>query len=388
VTAPERASSRFAAIDLLRGAIMVLMVVDHVRVFAGVPAGGPEPAVFFTRWITHFCAPGFVFFAGAAAFLHGDKLGDRRALSRWLFLRGAWLVFLELTWMRLSWTFNFDYSNYMMAGVLWAIGICMMLLAAAAWLPRAAIAAIGLSFICLHDLVTPHSNAIAASLRGSRFEWLAQVLYLGGAIGPLWILYVIVPWIGVMMAGYAFGPIVKLPAERRRTLCFAIGGAAIAAFLILRGFDLYGDQRPWSAQPPRIPALLRFLNTSKYPASMLFLFMTLGPLIAIAPPIEAARGPIARVLLVFGRAPLFFYLLHVPLIHALALVVSLIRERRLDPWLFENHPMGMSRAPAGYMFSLPLLYLVVAIAVALLYLPCKKYLELKANRRSALLALV
>src|SRR5205823_228717 len=135
--------TRVASIDVLRGAIMVLMAIDHVRVFSGVPAGGPAPGVFFTRWITHFCAPGFVFFAGTAAFLHGRRLPDRGALSRWLLGRGAWLVLLELTWMRLAWTFNLDFAHYLLAGVLWVIGWCLMLLAGMIWLPLPTVGALG-----------------------------------------------------------------------------------------------------------------------------------------------------------------------------------------------------------------------------------------------------
>src|SRR5438552_3530387 len=174
---------------------MVLMAVDHVRVFSGVPAGGPSPGVFFTRWITHFCAPGFVFFAGTAAFLHGQRLPGRGALSRWLLSRGAWLVLLELTWMRFAWTFNGDFAHYLLAGVLWVIGWCLVLLAGLIWLPLPAIGAVGAAIICLHNL-----------LPGGRGGALWQLLYsgIGSTIGPLVILYTIIPWIGAMAARYAF----------------------------------------------------------------------------------------------------------------------------------------------------------------------------------------
>lgn len=367
--------SRFASIDILRGAIVVLMAVDHVRVYSGVPPGGPDPAIFFTRWITHFCAPGFVFFAGTAAFLHGRKTGSVPALSSWLLTRGMWLLLLELTWMRLSWTFNADFAHYLLGGVLWAIGWSMIALAAFVWLPVRVTGALGVAMMALHDLASP-------LLRSIQPVWLGQILYDGGPIGPLVILYSLIPWIGVMAAGYAFGTVVVAPAERRRRLCLSIGLAAIAAFLVLRGFDLYGDPRPWRAVPARAPALLRFLNTNKYPASLSFLLMTLGPLIALVPLVERARGPISRALATFGRAPLFFYVLHVPLIHALALGVSLVRQGRVDPWLFENHPMGMSRAPSGYQWSLPLLYAVTAVAVALLYPACRWFAQLKERRRT------
>jgi uncharacterized membrane protein len=378
----SRTAARVGSIDILRGAVMVLMAIDHVRVYSGVPAGGQTPGVFFTRWVTHFCAPGFVLFAGTAAYLHGQKLGNRAALSRWLLLRGLWLVFLELTWMRLCWTFNLDFSHYLLAGVLWAIGWCLVLLAGLIYLPLPVVGGFGLVVIALHDLVDPHLPALTALAQKSGAFWLWQTLYFPfGSIGPLAILYTLVPWVGVMAVGYAFGRLVDEPPERRRRLCFAIGGAAIAAFLVLRGFDLYGDPRPWREAAAPSLALLRFLNTSKYPASLLFLLMTLGPLILSMPLFDGAPGVWARVLAVFGRVPLFYYLLHIPLIHALALLVSLLREGRLNPWLFANHPLRNPPASPEYQWSLPLLFAVTAIAVALLYWPCRWFAELKRTRR-------
>jgi uncharacterized membrane protein len=192
-----------------------------------------------------------------------------------------------------------------------------------------------------------------------------------------------VPWIGVMAAGYWFGTVIgREPAERRR-LCLALGVAAVAAFVALRAIDGYGDPRHWhntSAAAP--PALFRFLNTNKYPASLLFLLMTLGPTVAFLAVAERVTGTVGRVLSVFGRVPLFYYLLHIPLIHALALIVSEIREGRVNPWLFGNHPMMPPPVPPGYMWSLPLLYAVFAVAIAILYVPCRWYADLKSRRSS------
>ena len=257
-------SRRITSIDIIRGAVMVLMAIDHVRVFSGVPAGGPTPGVFFTRWVTNFCAPAFIFLAGTAAFLHGEKLrGDRGALARFLLTRGAWLVLLELTVLRFAWTFNFDYGHYLLAGVIWVIGWCMILMAALVYLPIAAIGAIGVAIIALHDLV---GAPVAQALGRMTSPWLAQILYFGGDIslgggenGPqLAVLYSIIPWIGVMAAGYAFGRVMTMESERRRRLCFAVGAGAMVAFLVLRGFNIYGDPRPWGEDPsvysgPRCP---------------------------------------------------------------------------------------------------------------------------------------
>ena len=371
---------RVASIDIVRGAVMVLMAIDHVRVFAGVPAGGPEPALFFTRWVTHFCAPAFIFLAGTSAFLYGARGRTRGELSRFLATRGAWLVLVELLFLRFAWTFNADVLNYNLAGVIWVIGWCMILLAALVHLPVKALAAIGVAIIAGHNL-------LPAVLPDGGGGWLLTVLYTGGEFrlggsGPRFlVLYTIVPWIGVMAAGYAFGAIMLLDPARRRRLCLAIGLGATAAFLVLRGFNLYGNPYPWGAGNGA-PALLSFLNTAKYPASLQFLLMTLGPTIALMPLLDGARGVVARVLTVFGRVPFFYYILHIPLIHVLALLVSLAREGGVNPWLFSNHPMDPGAPPDGYRWSLWLLYAITIIAVWILYHPCRWFARLKATKKA------
>jgi uncharacterized membrane protein len=385
-------AGRLASVDLVRGAVMVLMAIDHVRVYSGVPAGGPGAGVFLTRWVTHFCAPAFIFLAGTAAYLHGRKLPSRGALSRFLVLRGAWLILLELTVIRVAWTFNLDFREYLLAGVIWVIGWSMIVLAALVWLPLWAVAALGLVIVAGHNLLDPSMRSLAAAADERPWGWLWKVLYVGFFAGPievgeagprLTVLYSIVPWVGVMACGWAFGSILLLKPPRRRRLCLTIGLAATALFLVLRGFNLYGDPRPWapeSGQPP-MPAAFAFLNTTKYPASLSFLLMTLGPTIALLPVLEGASGALARWLTVFGRVPFFYYLLHIPLIHVLALVVSRVRLGELSPWLFANHPMGNPPPPEGYVWSLPLLYGVWALAVVLLYFPCRWFADVKARRK-------
>jgi len=375
--------TRIASVDLLRGAVMILMAIDHVRVFSGVPAGGPAPGVFFTRWITHFCAPAFIFLAGSSAFFYGRKHAD---LSRFLLTRGIWLIFLELTALRLAWTFNFDFRHYELAGVIWAIGICMVLMAGIVKLPLKAVAALGLIIIALHNLADSYMLSSLEHLNEHATSGLWKFLYVGFYAGPVqlgnlqvFVLYSIIPWIGVIAAGYAFGRILTLESARRRKLCVVIGFSAIALFLLLRGFNLYGDPFPWH-RGGRMPALLAFLNTTKYPASLCFLLMTLGPAIATLPLLESASGRIARFMNVFGRVPFFYYVLHIPLVHFLAVIVSKLRLGYVSPWLFTNHPMGNPRPPAGYTWDLWLLYLIWAIAIALLYLPCRRFAELKARR--------
>ncbi len=388
--APPSARERLLSIDVLRGAVMVLMAIDHVRVFAGVPAGGPTPGVFLTRWVTHFCAPVFVFLAGTSACLYGRK---HAGVARHLLVRGAWLVLLELTFLRVAWTFNLDFATYLLAGVIWAIGWCMILMAGLVRLPTWALAAFGLAVVGGHDLLD--MGALLAGLGDDPLAWLWKVLYVGFFAGPirlgpdgpgLVVLYSLVPWIGVMALGYAFGSVLSLEPARRRRLTLALGLGATALFLVLRGFDLYGDPRPWRAAGPggsQGPALFAFLSPSKYPASLSFLLMTLGPALALLPALESARGVLARWLALFGRVPLFYYLLHIPLIHALALVACWLRTGEVSPWLFANHPMGNPPPPAGYPWSLWLLYLVWAVAVALLYLACRWFAGLKSRSGAA-----
>ncbi len=377
---------RIQSIDIVRGAVMVLMALDHVRVYAAVPPFGSDPAVYFNRWITHFCAPAFVFLAGTGAYLHGRKLGDLPALSRYLVTRGALLVLLELTVSRVSWTFNFDFHNYTEANIIWAIGWSMIVLAVLVRLPLRVVAAFGLLVIAGHHLLESIAPDPWNMPAGQRAGWLWQVLYVGGEFrvggtGPmLVILYTIIPWVGVIASGYAFGAAMTLEREARRRWCYRIGLGAIALFLVLRGFNLYGDPSPWSTTNENLPPLLSFLWTTKYPASLLFLLMTLGPVIALLPPLEDARGRFTGWLQVFGREPLFFYLLHIPFIHAVAVAISLVRTPEATSWLFLNHPLRIPPAPEGYRWPMPMLWTVWVLVSLALYFPTRWYGRLKERR--------
>ena len=268
----------------------------------------------------------------------------------------------------------------------------MILLSLLVKLPIRAVGLFGVATIALHNAFMP---PLAQALTKGGFAWLADLLYIGffddpvrlGPGGPpLTVLYVIVPWIGVMAAGYGFGAILTLERSRRDRACLAIGLGATALFLVLRGLNLYGDPRTWKAamEPgdfgPPLPPLLAFLNTTKYPASLQFLLMTLGPTIALIPLLERVRGKAAGWISLFGRVPFFFYVLHIPLIHGLALLVSKIRLGSVSPWLFMNHPAASPPPPEGYPWSLGLLYAVWALAIALLWLACRWYADLKARR--------
>jgi uncharacterized membrane protein len=391
LTAPGAQSGRrgrVGSVDVVRGLAMVSMAIDHVRVYSGLPPGGPTPGIFFTRWVTHFVAPAFVFLAGTGAFLYGRKLGDTAALSRFLLTRGLWLVFLELTVIRVAWTFNLDFAHYLLAGVIWMIGWCMILMAAAVHLPARLIGALGVAIIALHNITDLFAGQLERAFGDTGPGWLLQILYFGGVVKlgasgpPLFVLFVIVPWIGVMMAGYAFGRVIEMTAPERQRVCLRLGVALIALFIALRIAGVYGDPRSWSEAATRMPSYLAFLATNKYPASLEFLTMTLGPMFLVLAWAEQWHGRVANVLTTFGRVPFFYYLLHIPLIHAAACIVSIIREGRVDPWLFANHPMDPGNPPAGYTWSLPLLYLVFVICVCALYVPCRWYARMKRAGRS------
>jgi uncharacterized membrane protein len=383
---PIARASRIASLDFVRGVAMVLMAIDHVRVYSGLPAGGPTPGIFFTRWVTHFVAPAFVFLAGTSAYLHGRRLPGRGALARFLVVRGAWLILLELTVIRLAWTFNTDFQHYLLAGVIWMIGCCMILMAAVIYLPTTAIGAVGVAIIALHNL----TNVFPPAFGPDGPPALLKILYFGGAVElgasgpPLLVLFVIVPWIGVMMAGYAFGRVMEMSPERRRAVSFRTGLALTVLFVVLRALGVYGDPRPWSSASP----VLAFLATTKYPASLLFLLMTLGPTLMLIAWAEGRRSRLMDAVTVFGRVPLFYYLLHIPVIHLAACIVSLAREGQVNPWLFGNHPLAPPPVPPGYTWSLPLLYVVFATCVVVLYFPCRWFARVRATRQSRWLSYI
>jgi uncharacterized membrane protein len=385
---PKLSAARIMSMDFARGVVMILMAIDHVRVYSGLPAGGLSPGIFFTRWITHFVAPAFVFFAGTAAYLHGTKLPNRAALSKFLLARGAWLVLLELTVIRIAWTFNFDFAHYLLAGVIWTIGWSMMLMAAAVYLPTIAVGAIGIAIVALHNITDLFAGPLRHAFGDAGPNWLLKILYFGGAVEiggsgpPLLILYVIVPWIGVMMAGYAFGLVMNMSPERRRAVSLWLGVALTALFIVLRALDVYGDPRPWRTTP----GVLGFLRTTEYPASLSFLLMTLGPTFMLLAFAERWRGKLVDAIAMFGRVPMFYYLLHIPVIHLAACIVSLIREGHVNGWLFGNHPLAPPLVPAGYTWSLGQLYLVFALCVIALYFPCRWFARVRATRRSAWLS--
>ncbi len=381
---PSTPPPRLRSIDLLRGGVIVLMALDHVRYFISDARFDPtDPAkttaaLFATRWITHFCAPVFVFLAGVGSRLSLGRGRDPRSLSRFLLTRGLWLVVLELTVARAAWQFNLDYG-YSAALVLWALGWCMVALAALVRLPDVWITAIGAGMVLFHNAF----DRVAATDFGS-LGWLWKVLHEPGSIAlapgmELFILYPLVPWGGVMALGYVFGVAFTRPVAVRDRRCVHLGLALCAGFLGLRFLNAYGDPSPWVVQSTPARTVLSFFNTTKYPASLLYVLMTLGPALLLVPWLDQARGRLADAVRTLGQVPLFFWLLHVPLIHLMAVAFSLARYGTVVPWLVRNPP---AEPPPDYGYSLWVVYAVTLGVVAALYPACRWFAELKKRRRT------
>ncbi len=365
-------SARVRGIDVLRGVVMVLMAIDHVRLYGGVPAGGVTYALFFTRWVTHFCAPVFAFLTGTSAFLSGRTLSVG-TLSGFLLTRGLLLVVLELTVIKFFWDFNLDYG-FMLAGGIWMLGWCMVLMAALVRLGPKAAGLTGVAIIFLQPLfrvlpaLLPHSVQEAIGPFWA-FVYAVDVEPAGGVS----VLYVLVPWIGVMAAGYGFGAIVTLPDQRANRWPIRIGLAATALFLLIAiPLALFQQTQPNSA-----PLLIRILNQNKYPATPLFLMMTLGPALALLPLANRATGWLARVFETFGRVPLFYYLLHIAAIHLAAIATAWLRGDGIHPDWYATAPYA--QVPPAARWSLGQVYLVFATVVTLLYFPCAWYARLRAR---------
>jgi uncharacterized membrane protein len=358
---------RIQSIDFVRGLVMVLMAIDHVRVYSGLPAGGPEPGIFFTRWVTHFCAPAFVFLSGTSAFLYGAKLNDPSKLARYLFTRGLLLVVLELTLIRFFWTFNLDYSKFTLAGVIWMLGWCMILLSLMVRLSPKIIGFIGLGIIFLQNLFGLVHQLLPESMQ-IPFGRFWEFIYSSGLEGPpsITILYVIVPWIGVMAAGYGFGVFLQTGEAKRKRILMKIGVTAIFAFIFFGALFLM--KKP---QEDATPFLFQLLNQRKYPASQLFLLMTLGPSILLMAFVEKTKGLFSKAMITFGRVPFFYYLLHIPLIHVSALIVQLITEGQTNSQWYDTAPYTW--IPEDHRWSLGLLYLVFVVDVIILYFACRWY---------------
>jgi uncharacterized membrane protein len=379
INPPGAIPPRVESIDLVRGMVMVLMVLDHVRDFFGDPKIDPTdlsattPALFFTRWVTHLCAPTFIFLAGISAHLWGARR-SRGELSKHLFTRGIWLIFLEQTWDSIF--IFFTYPHFVLGLVLWAIGWSMIALAALIYLPRVVIGGSGVAMIVCHNLFdgVEVSGSVPSLLWGILHS--PGMRFFPGGI-PIRVGYPLIPWIGVMAAGYALGPLFSRPTERRRPILFAAGLGAIAGFIVLRTLNIYGDPRPWALQANFTYSVMSFVNCQKYPPSLLYLLMTLGVTLLALAAFDQGLGRFGNPLRIFGRVPLFFYLLQWPVAHGLAVIVAAIQGYPIG-WMFQFPPF---QAPDGYGNSLMTVYLFWAVTLVFLYYPSRWYLGLRRRRR-------
>jgi uncharacterized membrane protein len=391
-------SGRIVSLDIMRGLVMVIMALDHTRDFFTNLRFEPEAlsktyyALFFARWITHFCAPLFFFLAGTGAFFYCRRRTPQ-ALSRFLWTRGLWLIVLELTVVGTGWTFLFPWGFF---GVIWALGACMVLMAAVVRMPLRWVAAFSAILILGHDLLDP-----VRPQRFGSFAWLWTILHVrGGMWLPFvhirtFVLFPLVPWVGVMAAGYVFGSVYLLDKERRQKLIAQIGLGLTLLFIFLRLTNLYGNppvglggvsQGEWHVQPTIEKTMILFFDVEKYPPSLQFLLMTLGPSLLLLAWLDKrldqkdgkstpwAMSP----LLTFGRVPMFFYILHLYLIHSLAILVGLLTHQPIS-WLF--HGGFMFGAPDGWGYGLPFVYLMWITAVVILYFPCRWFEGVKQRRK-------
>jgi len=379
--APATKRARIESIDIVRGIIMIIMALDHTRDYFGIPGQSPtnlataSAALFFTRWITNICAPVFFLLTGTGAFL---SLRRRTAsnLSGFLVTRGLWLIVLDVVVLRcLAYQFNFDFRVTLLI-VLWALGWAMISLGALVRLPPWAVTTMGFVMIAGHNLFD--------SVTSTNPLW--RILHAPGFIlstpsHSVFVAYPIVPWIGVTAVGFGLGQLYRWDAERRRAFLLRLGLALTTAFFVLRALNRYGDPSRWAAQKSTLFTVLSFLNTTKYPPSLLFLLMTLGPAALMLWLFDGRTPRALRPALIIGKVPLFYYIIHFPLIHLLALATCYTRYGT-GHWMFESPDLGHYpfTSPPGWGFSLPVVYLVWAFVVCAVYPLCRWYAALKARR--------
>lgn len=381
------ARARIQSIDTVRGVIMVIMALDHTRDFFGFPGDSPtnlaqaSAALFFTRWITNICAPVFFLLTGTGAYLALRKK-SKRELSRFLFTRGLWLIFLEQVVMRgFGWQFNFDYHLSMLV-VLWALAWAMIFLSALVYLPTRAVTLIGIVMIAGHNMLD--------SIRSANPLW--SILHSPNFLVNtpqhiVFVTYPLIPWIGVTATGYGLGQIYSWPPERRKAFLLRLGTILTAAFFVLRGINIYGDPSRWSHQKSALFTVLSFLNTTKYPPSLLFLLMTLGPALVFLWAMDGGTPAWLRPAHTVGKVPMFYFLLHVPIIHVLAIIICYLRYGQVH-WMFESPELGQFPVtpPPGWGFSLPVVYLIWIFVVIALYPLCVWFAGLKQRRNDAWLS--
>jgi uncharacterized membrane protein len=384
--------SRLESVDLLRGVIVVIMALDHTRDFFGAIGADPTDvttattALFLTRWVTHLCAPVFFLLTGTGAWFSGRRRTPA-GLSHHLLIRGLWLVFLEFTVVRcLGLQFNFDYQVTILT-VLWALGWSMVALAFISRLPLSAIVGLGLAMVVGHDLL----DGIPAASFGAwapfwSFVHAPGVLF--ASPGHLVIVaYPLIPWIGVTALGFAMGPLLERPLDERSSFLWKAGFALTASFILLRVANRYGDPRPWAYFESTGRTFLSFLNASKYPPSLVFLLMTLGPALLLLAWFQRGTPKWLRPALPYGKTPLFFFLVHFALIHTLAVVAALARFGDAAG-MFQSPSLDRFpiTAPPGWDLGLPFVYLVWGTVILVMYPFCRWYARIRGSGRYPLLS--
>jgi uncharacterized membrane protein len=377
---------------------MIIMALDHVRDFfhRGAMSGSPTnlaattPLLFLTRWVTHICAPVFMFTAGLGAYFYWINGGRTTArLSCFLVTRGVWLIVLELTVMQLAYNFDVSSRYPIFLLVLWVLGACMIILAALVWLPIPILAIVSVATIVLHHLLDD-INARSLGAYGPLWNLLHQIGAFPFAGRTFIAPYSLVPWFAVMALGFCFGALFERPASARQRILLAAGTGATIAFGMVRAVNVYGDPAPWSVQQSLTFTALSFLNTTKYPPSLSFVLMTLGPALLLLAWFDRQSFSRANPLIVFGRVPLFYFVLHFYLAHALAVFVAIgVYGSRAWSFMFQPVPSmgGPAQAfPAGFGYSLPVTYVMWLLVVVALYPMCRWYGAVKSRGRSRWLA--
>lgn len=380
-TVADMQQKRLQSIDFLRGLVMVLMALDHVRDFiTGVPFNPSDltqtdSAYFLTRWITHFCAPVFIFLAGTSVGLIAANR-SKLDLTKFLVSRGLWLIFIELTILSFAWTFNFSGFAFVLQ-VIFVIGLSMLVMAALLWLPAIIILAFGLILVFGHNLL---DTGLLPSTNFTKPTPLWHILHAQGYTLdtgiPSMMLYPILPWIGIMPLGYVLAALYQGPTEARRKTLLLLGLGAIGLFILLRATNSYGDPTPWSSQSTALFTIWSFINTQKYPPSLLYLLMTLGPGLIVLAYSERLRGRYVDILVTFGRVPFFFYVLHMYFIHSLALILAEIQGLG---WQAAAAPVW--RLPTEYGLPLWGSWMVWIAVIAALYPACNWFAGVKARRK-------
>jgi uncharacterized membrane protein len=384
----ESARRRIISLDILRGLVIVIMVLDHVRDFLHISAydfDALDPQrttalLYTTRWVTHFCAPTFVFLAGVSAWLQHARGKSRRELSLFLLQRGLWLVVLEVTVLGFGWSFSLPFMLFLQ--VIWAIGWSLAALAALVWLPRLGVLAIGATIIVGHNLLDPIAPAQLGSFADLWTAVHAPGLLLFRGVPYALDLYPLLPWFGVLAFGYGLGQVFLAPPATRDRLLVSLGLAMIAAFLVLRFLNAYGNPQPWSPQADLGKSVMAFLNVQKYPPSLMYICATLGPVLTLVPLIERWRGMWARVFLTFGSVPLFFYVIHVYVAHALSIGLRVATHQSLAGQFDQLRTLVLHpQAFHGSGFSLPVVYVAWIAILAVLYPLCRWFAGVKERRR-------